>query len=109
MTVAITFGDRDAAQRGELVIDEETGSITLGGTQLSSEQWRKLTKGVDAVLTRKGFVENTVSVPTPVASGFIVRNLQALNRIRRGMVKKAPFPFSLFYDAVITKEEYRGI
>ena len=106
MGLVITFGDRDAQPRGELVINEETGFLTIGGVVVSPEQWVKLKKGVDAVLARKGFGKSVPApAPTPVASRFILENLSALNKVPRGKVRKAPFLLRWFFDSVITKEE----
>ena len=108
MSLTIRFGDKEAQPRGELVINVETGFLTIGGVEVSPAQWKKLKKGVDAVLARKGFIKSTPA-PTPVSSNFILANLPALNKIRRGRVRKAPFPLNLFFDAVVTKEELHGI
>ncbi len=103
------FGKKNKeGKRGELWLDAATGEIVIDGSPLLASEWQSLNKRVEACFRRTGIIKNPKPAPTPVASRFIIDNLAALNKVERGKVKNAPFPLSLFYDAVITKEELKG-
>ena len=58
-------------------------------------------------LIRIGAVQEYTPQPEgkgEAANDFISKNLNDLMRRERGRIKKAPFPLSLFIDAVVTKE-----
>lgn len=105
--VTLWFGEKDEnGRRGGLELDTEAGTVLLNGTALPASRWPSLNKRVTAVFSRLGMIEKPTPTPTPTASRFFVDNdnLRAMNKLKRGKVKTAPFPLSLFYDAVITKE-----
>ncbi len=107
MEVTLKYGQEQDGRRGLLVLNDETGDIVLEGYALSANAWESLNKRVMAVLRRVGLASIPTPAPTPAINKFFADNdnLQVLNRINRGKVKKAPFPLSLFYEAVITKKE----
>jgi|TARA_R100000049_G_C1917226_1_gene63234 hypothetical protein len=107
LEVTLSYGQEQDGRQGKLVLDADTGDMTLEGFALSAQTWESLNRRVMKVLQRAGLASKPTPAPTPAINKFFADNdnLQVLNRINRGKVKKAPFPLSLFYEAVITKKE----
>lgn len=108
--VNIRFKGLDAEERGVVVLDQESGHLTLGGIEIAPSEWESLRSRVDAVLEREKLIKPARGrmAPMPPANQFLVENLPFLNKIKRGFVKRAPLLLAPFYGYVITKDTLDG-
>ena len=103
----IGFGDKDG-EKVQLSLDETNGDVELNGSTITAEAWTGLVARVLAVHRRIGAVEKPAPTPRPRVSTFIGANLERLNKMARGRMRRAPLLLRPFYDSVVTKEPLDG-
>jgi hypothetical protein len=93
-----------------VTFDESAQSIEMAGVDLTPADWVVMRDKVDAFLRRAG----TIPQATPPESRsfgshpFLLENIKAVNKFRRGHIKNAPWWLRWIYDGIVTKENYRG-
>ena len=88
--------------------------LHIAGEDWTVEKWLKTVERVRTALEREGWVDKPKpkAAPDPWngrGSEFLDRNVGKINMMNilnreKGLIKNAPWPLSLVYDGVITKE-----
>lgn len=108
-----------------------TGTLILAGEEYSMERWLETRRRIDMLLKRTldpkdwkdlrerlAWLGKRDRLPIELrdyeakkdhgASSFLSNNLTAINGRWRGFLRRAPWWLRWRYDAVVTKESYRG-
>lgn len=108
-------------------VTRSTKTLNIAGEEIPMERWVELRRQIDLALARTLAREDWKALrekyawlgkrdrlprelrdfegESPVApSDFVTANLKDLLARKRGRIKPAPFPLSLKYDAMISKE-----
>jgi hypothetical protein len=104
----VQVGGRNVAFEGS----GDASTVEIAGERFSAAQWSEIERRVNVQLQRMTGVANGNSGnPSPwerSSNAFLLENIQEVNGRTRGRIKKPIWPLSIFFDAVVTKEELRG-
>ena len=86
---------------------KSTGTVHLAGDDMTIEQWREVSRRIELLIDRDGAKQKERSRdPGSGASSFLTKNVQAIHKMPRGYLKKAPWWLRWLIDGIVTKEEY---
>ncbi len=85
---------------------KSTGTLQLGGTNFTLEEWQELERRANLFYERAGLItRGSGKDPNAGTSSFLTRNLKQILTRQRGVIKNPPIWLRWLYDGVITKEE----
>lgn len=122
---------RNTQVGGKLVgFTKSTSTLQLAGEDVPVEEWLEIRRRIDVILKReltpadwqalrekmawlgkkdrlpKELRDYEAPQATRRASSFLGNNIDAINGLERGKLRKAPVWLRWLFDSVVTKEEY---
>ena len=86
------------------------GKVCWGDVCMSVPEWNTWTEKVDRTLEGYGLKVKPTQVGQKSYGGhpFLIKNLDAINKSKRGYIKPAPRFLRWFFDGIVTKENYES-